>query len=244
MSYSSVGQVFDIPAFRTHVAGQNLSWAKGVCVHHTGTPNLAQRPTGWTIQHMRNLASYYGAQLGWSAGPHLFTDEDQIYGLSPLSARGVHAVSFNSAYIGIEMLGDYDRESPIDGRGKQVLDMSAATVAVLLHRMKLPVNGDTVKFHRDDPLTSKTCPGRLVDKNAFLAAVGQKLSEIDSMEDRGGNVPESNPNGLQGILSAMRGNLAELSKSTEPKATAAGEKFAQRIDSIRWQIDQIEKEFV
>lgn len=168
MSFSAVGQVFDLPGFREHLAGLHLAWAKGVCIHHTASPNLEQRPKGWTIQHMRNLAHYYGQELGWSSGPHLFTDEDQIFGLTPLTERGTHAKSFNGTHIGIEALGNYDRESPTEGRGDQVWTTTIEATAAILTRLGLEATDDTVKFHRDDPKTSKTCPGTRVDKQRIL----------------------------------------------------------------------------
>lgn len=184
MSFSAVGQVFDAASFRQHVAKLDLSWAQGVCLHHTGTPNLAQRPKGWTIQHMRNLAHYYGNELGWSAGPHLFTDEDEIFGLSPLTSRGVHAVSFNARYIAIEALGNYDHEDPHSGRGAEVWHTTTAATAILLHRMGLPVNDTTVKFHRDDLRTSKTCPGTRVDKGTTLESIRVALADLERIDDR------------------------------------------------------------
>jgi len=172
MGFELVGQVWDRGTFREYVSRlPALSWCRAVCVHHTSSPNLAQRPQGWTIQHMRNLQDFYQRQLGWSAGPHLFTDEDQIFGVSSLYQRGVHAVSFNSYAIGIETLGDYDSEDPLTGRGLECWKTSAAAVAILLDHLKLPANGETVLFHRDDPKTSKTCPGGKVDKEWFLGLV-------------------------------------------------------------------------
>jgi len=55
-----------------------------------------------------NIRDYYKNDLLWSAGPHLFIDEDEIYGMCDLRKKGVHAVSFNKTAIGIEVLGDYD----------------------------------------------------------------------------------------------------------------------------------------
>lgn len=176
MSFSSVGQVFDLPAFRQHLVGLDLSWATSVTIHHTANPSLAMRPKGWTIQHMRNMANYYGDNLKWSSGPHLFTDEDQIFGLSPLTARGVHARSFNSSSIGIEMLGNYDTEDPLTGRGSLVLDNTAAALAILLPAMDLEPNGNSVKFHRDDPRTSKTCPGTKIEKGPFLDLIRKHIA--------------------------------------------------------------------
>ena len=171
MSFSAVGTVYDLPSFLQHIAGVNMYWAKSVTIHHTASPSIAGRPTGFTIQHMRNIQSYYQNELGWSRGPHLFTDEDQIFGMSPLTEKGIHAVSFNPTSIGIEMLGNYDEEDPTTGRGLQIIHTTAAATAHLLHKLGLPLNKDTVKFHRDDPKTSKTCPGKKITKEWFLSIV-------------------------------------------------------------------------
>ena len=84
---------------------------------------------------MKNLAHYYGKKLGWSAGPHLFTDEDQIFGLSPLTRPGTHARSYNRTHIGIEVLGNYDKEDPKSGRGLQCWKTAAEATAILLKRI-------------------------------------------------------------------------------------------------------------
>lgn len=149
---------------------QALKWGAWkpahIVIHHCAEPSLAQRPHGFLDQHMLNLRDYYDGK-GWGAGPHLFTDDDQIWTFSPLTARGVHAVSFNATGIGIEMLGDYDTEDPWSGRGLAVLQTTAAAVKALMQRLGL--NERAIRFHRDDPKTSKTCPGKKITKDAFLA---------------------------------------------------------------------------
>lgn len=201
MSFSAVGQVWDQQSFAAHLDTLDLSWADSVCIHHTAFPDLAMRPSGWTIQHMRNLAHYYGTKLRWSSGPHLFTDEDQIFGLSPLTARGVHAVSFNARSIGLEMLGNYDHESPLTGRGKLVLETTAAAVALLLRKLAKPITSTAVKFHRDDARTNKTCPGKLLTKDHFLALVRHHAQQLDrqaSQADRADpiDLPSTTPPSL------------------------------------------------
>ena len=175
MSYSETGTVYDPKSFADHIAKLDLSWAKSITIHHTGAPDLSQRPKGWTIQHMRNLENYYAKEMKWKAGPHLFTDEDQTFGLSPLTSPGTHAKSFNSTSIGIEMLGNYDHEDPMAGRGFEVLNNTAVITAALLMKMKLPANNLTILFHREDPLTTKTCPGRKIDKAFFMNLVKAKM---------------------------------------------------------------------
>lgn len=136
-----------------------------IVVHHCAAPSLAQRPNGFIPQHMLNLQDFYEGK-GWSAGPHFFTDEDQVWVFSPMNARGVHAVSFNKNSVGIEMLGDYDSEDPWNGRGLQVLTTTAKLIKML--EKKLGLTDSFIRFHREDPTTSKTCPGKKIGKQQFL----------------------------------------------------------------------------
>jgi hypothetical protein len=147
-----------------------------VTLHHTASPSLAQRPTGFEPQHLLNLKHYYEKQLGWSGAPHLFIDdrEDGIIVFQRLDRRGVHAASFNRSSLGIEMLGYYDTEPFHTGRGAEVRDMSMKALALLCK--KLGAKPESIKFHRDDPKTSKSCPGRLVTKADVVARVSALMT--------------------------------------------------------------------
>src|SRR5579871_1910224 len=103
MGFGNVGQVWNLASFEGYLNGLTLKQWSGVTIHHTAAPSLAQRPTGLTVQHIRNMQSFYeSAPNNWSSGPHLYTDEDQIFGMCPLNEQGVHAVSFNRTYLGLE----------------------------------------------------------------------------------------------------------------------------------------------
>ena len=181
MGYELVGQVWDKDSFYRWAKTQNVSWAKGITMHHTASPSLAQRPHGLKIEHIHNLQHYYQNELGWSAGPHLFIDEDQIWGMSSLERPGTHAKSFNNTRIGIEVLGNYDGlESPTAGRGLECWTTSAFAVRALLDVMGFNVYD--VNGHRDDPKTSKTCPGSGVDLDWFREMVNAITSRWDDRE--------------------------------------------------------------
>lgn len=194
MSFSNVGKVWDQESFREYLStipDKELSWAKGVTIHHTAYPDQAMRPKGFTIQHMRNIQYGYENNKGWSRGPHLFTDEDQIFGMTPLTEKGIHAVAFNSSHIGIEALGDYDyNDDPKTGRGAQIMRVTIDAAALLLEKLGLPANESTITFHRDDPETSKTCPGKKIDKKEFVAKVASAMEtrgeEPEEPEDTSG----------------------------------------------------------
>jgi len=172
MSFSNVGLVWSPLTFAEYLRGKKPPlWATSVTIHHTAAPSLAQRPDGFTAQHIRNIQSYYQQKLGWTKGPHFFTDEDQIWGMTPPTTQGIHAKSFNSASIGIEVLGNFDVEDPSTGRGKLCWETTAIATKILLDWLGVSANSRTVLFHRDDPKTTKTCPGTKVTKEAFIALV-------------------------------------------------------------------------
>lgn len=184
MGFQNVGKIWTPASLADYLESlEKPSWAKSVTLHHTGSPSLTQRPSGFTIQHIQNIRDFYARPKskdgkGWSAGPHLFVDEDELFGMSDFRFKGVHAVSFNSNSIGIEVLGNYDKglEDPKAGRGLRCWMNAAAATKVLLDWLKLKKSATTVLFHRDDPKTSKTCPGTEVTKDWFLSLIADDKS--------------------------------------------------------------------
>ena len=88
-----VGRNFTPDAFREYVAG--LTWGEWqpefIVLHHTAVPSLAQRPNGFNNASMSGLERYYRDEMGWSAGPHLFVDDQPagIWVFTPLTtSRG------------------------------------------------------------------------------------------------------------------------------------------------------------
>lgn len=112
--------------------------------------------------------------LGWKRGPHLFTDEDQIFGMTPLTIKGIHAVSFNNDAIGIEVLGNYTIEENMSGRGLDCWNTTILAVRALTKWLNLDINDKTIVFHRDDPKTSKDCPGSKIKKTWVLGMLNDK----------------------------------------------------------------------
>jgi hypothetical protein len=174
MGYENVGKVWSVNSFAQYLAQMAPpAWCKAITLHHTGSPSLADRPKGLLIQHIHNIKSFYVKDKGWSAGPHLFIDEDEIFGMCDLQTQGVHAASFNKLAIGFEVLGNYDAEDPKGKRGLDCWRNAAGAAAALLDWLKLPITSETVLFHRDDPQTNKKCPGKLVDKDWVLGLIHQ-----------------------------------------------------------------------
>lgn len=159
-----------------------------ITMHHTGGPSLA---TWRTYAHgtrkepitddkwMSNLAGYYGNEQGWSAGPHFFFTPDNFCVLSLPNKRGVHAVSFNAESWGVECVGDFDSEvfTP------ELADRYAQGFACLFSALgKTPgpyvFRQRGLHFHRDDPKTSKTCPGRKVNKDYMIGLINKHMAAM------------------------------------------------------------------
>lgn len=167
---------------------------KFVTMHHTGGPSLAmwqgwqkRNPPVSDEQWMRNLASYYGkskAQGGpadgpWRSGPHFFFTPANYCVLSPPTARGVHARSFNAMSWGVECVGDFDSEPFTDAlRDRYAEGLACLHIAAGLEVEPFGRGLRGLHFHRDDPLTTKTCPGRKVSKDVMVAAIRAKIEEM------------------------------------------------------------------
>lgn len=164
-----------------------------VTAHHTGSPDL-KTWNGWQTrakpvtdeQWLKNLAAYYGNEMGWSAGPQFFFTPKHFCVLTPPDRRGVHAVSFNGLSWGVEMVGDFDREK-LEGplREHYVEGLACLHIATGLKVAPYKYATQGLHFHRDDPKTSKTCPGTSIQKPALVRDI---LAKIEQMG--GGDAPE------------------------------------------------------
>jgi hypothetical protein len=111
------------------------------------------------IQLVKN-ASVTWNTAGWKSGPHLYVDPvGRIITVSPLWARGTHSPSFNAAYWGLELVGDFrTQELPAAQRIAAV-----AAIAALFEMLGREPDSKTFVFHKEDPKTShKQCPGEKI----------------------------------------------------------------------------------
>ena len=140
-----------------------------ITLHNTASPTLAQRPSGLTKTHIDNLVSFYRDTQKWSAGPHLFIDDKQIWVFTPLTMSGVHSPCFNKLALGFEMLGDYEKENFKTGRGLAVRKNAVAAIATV--SAVLGLDPTTLRLHKEDTCTNHACPGKNVIKAEIIAEV-------------------------------------------------------------------------
>lgn len=166
-----IGKSFPAQGFDQYL--HSLTWQQWrpsfIVLHNTAIPNLAQRPDGFTSQHIKNLEVFYRDQQKWSAGPHLFIDDKQIWVFTPLTVSGTHSPSWNKLAIGIEMLGDYSKEPFNSGRGLAVRNNTVAAIASL--SAVLGIDPETLRLHKEDKATTHNCPGKNVIKAEIIKEV-------------------------------------------------------------------------
>lgn len=167
-----VGQAFDREGFEDYVRGLTLSaWRPRFCVvHNSGVPMFREWHRVPGQARMRALERYYRDEQKWSAGPHLFVADDFIWVFTPLTTQGVHAPSWNEVSWGVETVGDWNTETIPTS-----LYQNAVVALAALHR-KISQSPSTMRFHREDPLTThKVCPGSNLQKGPLVEAVGARL---------------------------------------------------------------------
>jgi len=121
-------------------------------------------------QRLAGLESYYRDDQKWSAGPHLFIADDEIWTFTPLTTSGIHSPSWNNISWGVEIVGDYDNELfRSDVRDNVISALTTLHAAIGLDPL-------TLKFHKEDPKTTHTyCPGARVSKPDIVTALQRAL---------------------------------------------------------------------
>lgn len=205
-----VNRKFAADAFPAYVAGLRwTSWHPDfLTLHNTAVPSLAQRPDGFTT--MSGLVNYYKNEKGWPAGPHLFIDDRQIWVFTPLTTSGVHSPSWNRVAIGIEMLGDYSRDSFKAGRGLAVRRNTVVAMAAL--NRALGFKADAFRFHVEDRATSHNCPG-INARNCRAELIEEIRAEMEKQDAdaRSGRIrgPQSVPD-PRGVDAVGQGRLRAI----------------------------------
>lgn len=175
MSFKNVGRVWTNSSYEEYLKTiKPPSWANKIVFHHCAAPSLKQRPNGFVLQYIINIQNFYQNDKDWSSGPAFFIDDDQIWGMTPPTEKQIHAIAFNGNSISAEVLGDYDNEDPFNNRGFECWKLAADWGWATLNWLGLKPSTKTVYFHRDDPNTTKTCPGTKVKKDWLIEMIKAK----------------------------------------------------------------------
>jgi len=184
--------------------------ATRIFLHHTWKPT----PDTWkgksTILAMKD---YYEKQQwtdsqgkvheGWTAGPQLFVAQDGIWLFSDLRYDGVGVYGHNYRTRHLEMVGDYDNQTPSGA----ILQNTIAALGILHERLGLDIT--KLAFHRD--FSSKTCPGKAVTKDWLIPQIEEWIAAYRQSKT------EETPT----LRQSLTGMVQDLFKPTNSQAALA-----------------------
>jgi len=159
-----------------------------ITLHNTSIPTIRVW-LSWSPakrqQYIANMQPYY-EKMGWLGGPHFFVppqDDICAFGFNDLMAAGTHASCFNNVSIGIEMVGEFDREAFDSGPGAQVADNAIYLMALLHNKIGITpspyiYNVRGLHFHVECKADHHDCPGQFVHKPDVVARVSAKMAEL------------------------------------------------------------------
>jgi hypothetical protein len=159
---------------------------------------------------------------------HIFLQDDICaFGFNDLLSAGTHASCFNNSSIGVEMVGEFDREKFESGPGAKVADNAIYLLALLHNKIGLtpkPYAYDKrgLHFHVECKHDNHNCPGRLVHKPDVVARVQAKMKELAA----------SYPQVLRKRRSRTIGTSPALPKATIDKICA--EAKASKLARYKW----------
>lgn len=151
---------------------------KQLHIHHTWKPDHDDFTGSNHIALQQAMYYYHVNTNGWSGiGQHvtLMPDGSWVTGrdfsTSPASIKG-----WNTGAFAVEMLGNFDTGNDrLKGEQKEsIINLTRYFVDRL--------GQNCVKFHREGPNVSKTCPGTSLDKDCFMEevlTVGSVFKDVD-----------------------------------------------------------------
>ena len=158
---------------------------KQLHIHHTWKPAHSSFTGKNHIQLQQSMKNHHVKNNGWAdIGQHLtlFPDGKWLTGRSfnktPASISG-----WNTGALAVEMVGNFDKfgEEPYNELGYDELEGEQKRQILLLMKYFIDKYGEeSIKFHRDHPNVSKTCPGTSLNKYSMIKeakAMSEKKSQ-------------------------------------------------------------------
>lgn len=134
-----------------------------MAIHHTAS---ARTSRGAYEPLLRQTQAYHMDGRGYcDVGYHFFVTADgRVWEARDLSSVGGHSGNYNGGNIGIVLVGCFDSSAACNGLGgaeppAAILDGTAHAVGVLARKFGIPIDGDRIKGHGQQPFQQTACPG-------------------------------------------------------------------------------------
>jgi len=123
---------------------------KTIVIHHSGNSDTKEK-----------IHELHVKKNGWNEiGYHfLISREGEIINCRNLEKEGAHVYGYNIYSIGVCLLGNFDKEKPHELQIKKMNE--------LISNLKKEFYIKEIKFHREFPNVTKSCPGKNINKTVF-----------------------------------------------------------------------------
>ncbi len=126
---------------------------KTIVIHHSGNTDTA-----------KGIRKLHVEVNGWDdIGYHfMITKDGKILRGRDLNIEGAHVLGFNKDSVGICLLGNFDMEF--------LNDKQKHGLKELLENLtkKFNIDKNNIKFHRDFPNVTKSCPGKNINRELIF----------------------------------------------------------------------------
>lgn len=155
---------------------------KQLHIHHTWKPEHKDFKGNNHIAMQQGMYNYHTKTLGWQdIGQHLtlFPDGKWVTG-RPFNITPASIKDWNTGALAVEMLGNFD-----NGHDKLQGDQLNSILRVIKYFID-KYGENSIKFHREGPGVTKTCPGTSLNK-AKLIQDAKNLGRENNMPDKKDN---------------------------------------------------------
>lgn len=141
----------------------------GICIHHSLTKDSKSLS-------LAAIEKYHVDTNGWEAiGYHVVVEmvgeEARVMSARSSAYQGAHEPKLNATHLGLCIVGNFDQDVP----NKALFDAAVrGCVALMVIHPRIRLLD--IAFHND--YSTKSCPGDMFPKTAFLLAVDEKLHEL------------------------------------------------------------------
>lgn len=158
---------------------------KQLHIHHTWKPAHSSFKGNNHVAMQQSMKDFHTKSNGWSdIGQHLtlFPDGKWLTG-RPFSISPASISGWNTGALAVEMVGNFDipGTGTFNDLGYDLLQgMQREEILKLIKYFIDKYGESSIKFHREGPNVSKTCPGTRLDKLILIKegkAMGQKKEE-------------------------------------------------------------------
>lgn len=153
---------------------------KQLHIHHTWKPTHKNFTGSNYIQMQQSMKDYHTKTLGWgNIGQHLtlFPDGKWLTG-RPFNSTPASIKGWNTGALAIEMIGNFDNPNSgsFNNLGYDKLQGKQKNEILKLINYFIKKYGESsIKFHRDNPTSGKTCPGTSLNKSVMI----KEAKELD-----------------------------------------------------------------